>query len=93
MWATTGKNSVAEVRVSDGTILNTLPVASDPHGIAFDGRNIWVASLNGGAITKLRASDGKVFGTFPRSGGPWGIAFDGANIWVSNFLGSNVWKM
>ena len=61
------------------------PAGAFPQGVAFDGANIWVASL--GSVAKLRASDGAPMGTFAVGVGSRDVAFDGDNIWVAN-LGS-----
>jgi DNA-binding beta-propeller fold protein YncE len=69
--------------------MGTFTVGDAPHGIAFDGANIWVTNSGGGSVTKLRANDGTVVGSFWSSssyhyGNPLGIAFDGAYVWVAN---------
>jgi DNA-binding beta-propeller fold protein YncE len=55
-----------------------------PHGLVFDGANIWVANAGSNNVSKLRTSDGKLLGTFDVGGEAEGMAFDGANIWVSH---------
>ena len=40
------------------------PVDGGPNGIAFDGANIWVTSIDSDTLTKLRAADGEMLGTF-----------------------------
>ena len=81
------------IRASDGALLGTFSVASNPFGVAFDGTNIWVANSNSDKVTKLRASDGAVLGTFSVGSGPREVAFDGANIWVVNQGDNNVTKL
>ena len=61
---------------------------TNPHGAAFDGRNIWVANSGSNTITKLRADLGSIVGTYPVGTLPEAVIFDGINIWVSN-SGSN----
>ncbi len=68
-------------------------VGTSPHGIAFDGGNIWVANRTSNNVTKLRASDGAVLGNFPTAGTPVALAFDGANMWVTNDSGTTVTKL
>jgi hypothetical protein len=67
-------------------------VGSSPRGIAFDGTNIWVASLDR-TVTKVRASDGTKLGSFPTGVGSIGVAFDGSNIWVVNAGAKTVSKI
>jgi hypothetical protein len=71
---------------------SNFPVGRDPHGIAYDGANIWVANLQGNSVTKIRPSDGATLGTYPLSV-PYGIAYDGANIWVSDNAAGTVRKI
>src|SRR2546422_11304122 len=79
------KNSLSEwrmttkLRASDGTVLGTFAVGTDPIGVAFDGANIWVANEGSTNVTKLRASDGMVLGTFAVGTAPVGVAFDSVN--------------
>jgi FG-GAP-like repeat len=39
-------------------------VGKQPHGVAFDGENIWSANNGDGTVSKIRASDGENLGTF-----------------------------
>jgi YVTN family beta-propeller protein len=73
--------------------VTTFAVGSSPHGVAFDGANIWVANYGSDNVTKLNAATGAVVGTYAVGDGPIGIAFDGANIWVANYYGNNVTKL
>lgn len=41
----------------------SFPVGAEPHGIAFDGTDMWVANFDSN-ITELQSSTGKVLGTF-----------------------------
>jgi DNA-binding beta-propeller fold protein YncE len=77
-------NTVAKMRVSGGNVLGTFPVGSSPHGLVFDGANIWVANAGSNNVTKVRASDGKTRATFNVGNQAEGTAFDGTNIWVSH---------
>ena len=42
--------------------VRTYDVGFGPHGICFDGDNIWVANLDANSVTKLKASDGSLVG-------------------------------
>jgi len=44
---------VTKLRASDGTVLGTFSVGSQPIGVAFDGANIWVANQLSNNVTKL----------------------------------------
>jgi outer membrane protein assembly factor BamB len=93
MWITgIFESTVTKVRASDGAVLGTFNVGSNPDAVAFDGANVLVA--NGvGTVTKLRASDGAVLGTFTVGNNPQGITFDGAHIWVANASDNTVMKL
>ena len=59
-------------------------VGLNPHGIAFDGENIWVANTGSSNVSKLLASDGSLLDTIPVGVQPESVVFDGKSIWVSN---------
>ena len=40
----TFSDNVTKLRASDGSVLGTFGVESDPRAVAFDGVNIWVAN-------------------------------------------------
>jgi hypothetical protein len=68
-------------------------VGASPHGLAFDGENVWVTNSGSDTVTKLRASDGALVGTFEVGTYPMGIAFDGSFIWVANFGSATLTKL
>lgn len=74
---------------------DTVPVGSQPYGVAFDGVNVWAANFADfpGTVTKIRARDGEVLGTFKVGQKPLGVTFDGTNIWVSNHFDNTVTKL
>ncbi len=89
IWvANAGDNTVAQLRVSDGHILNIIATGRYPSGIAFDGANVWVTNGGDNSLTQIRVSDGVVLGTFATGPTPGAVLFDGAHIWVANY-GSN----
>ena len=54
---------------------------SHPHGIIFDGSNIWVTDRGDNTLKKLDQS-GNILLSVSVGGGPRFPAFDGENIWV-----------
>ena len=59
MWITNNSgNSVTEVNVSDGSLVQTLSGGpygyNEPSGIAFDGSHLWVANTGGNSITAFQ---------------------------------------
>jgi hypothetical protein len=94
MWVvSTGGNSVAKLRASDGANLGSFPTGIFPQSIVFDGANLWTANVNSNNVTKLRASDGANLGTFAVGTAPYAITFDGTNIWTANHGSDNVTKL
>jgi hypothetical protein len=43
---------VSKLRASDGALLGTFAVGTNPSALAFDGANIWVANF-GNTVSKL----------------------------------------
>ena len=86
---------IALLRWYEAIQTNDAYVTGDgPHGLAFDGANIWVANWNDDTVTKLRASDGSLVGTYNvNANAPDALAFDGANIWVANYESDTVTKL
>ena len=60
-----------------------------PFGIVFDGINIWVTDVAGGALLRLDSS-GAIAQTITTGSAPRFPVFDGANIWVPNYGSSSV---
>ena len=75
-------SSVTKLNASDGALVGTYTVGSNPLGIAFDGANIWVANTAATPSPSCAQRDrpGHLSPSVPAPG----IAFDGANIWVTN---------
>ena len=43
IWVTNyGSGNVTRLRASNGAVLGTFTVGTNPYGVAFDGANIWV---------------------------------------------------
>ena len=93
IWVTISNNTVVRLRASDGALLGTFAVGSDPRGIALEGDNVWVTDFGDNTVRKLRANDGSPLGLYHVGNRPNGIAFDGANIWVANSGSNNVMKL
>jgi DNA-binding beta-propeller fold protein YncE len=51
--ANLGSNNVTKLRASNGEVLGTVAVGSNPDGMAFDGANIWVANESSNTVSKL----------------------------------------
>jgi hypothetical protein len=81
---------------SNGTVLQTVTVGTQPMIPLYDGTNIWVPGNNSNSVTVVRPSTGAVLATLTGNGlnGPWVPAFDGERVLVTNYDGSSVslWK-
>jgi DNA-binding beta-propeller fold protein YncE len=86
-------NELKKIRPSDGVILMTKTVGSNPGKLLFDGVSLWVANIGDDNIMKLDPSDGEVLDTCPVGDAPLSLAFDGQSIWVSNVNSNSVMKV
>jgi len=83
---------------SNGVILLSVNVGSNPHTPAFDGTNIWVPNTNSNTISVVRRTTTSTTPLATLSGNglnaPTSAAFDGERIIVTNFNGNSVslWK-
>jgi hypothetical protein len=94
LWVSiTNNGTVIKMRPSDGQVLGTYTVGSDPRGMASDGTNLWVANFGSGTVTRLRISDGASQGTFAVGTNPVAVCFDGVNVWVANNGSSSVTRL
>jgi DNA-binding beta-propeller fold protein YncE len=80
---------------SNGAIIQTVTMATNPEFPVFDGTNIWVPNQSNSVIV-VRASTGAILATLTGNGlnQPTTAAFDGERILVTNYLGNSVslWK-
>src|SRR5258708_1125298 len=61
MWvANFGSNNVAVLNVSNGALVRTVSVGTNPNGIAFDGTNMWVANDGSNTVTKIQPAPGHI---------------------------------
>ncbi|HKF44531.1 MAG TPA: S-layer homology domain-containing protein [Thermoanaerobaculia bacterium] len=97
MWVTDasspGKLSKLD---SNGAILQSVTVGTQPRYPIFDGSNIWVPNYTDSTVSVVRASTGAILATLSGNGlnGPAGVAFDGQRILVTNYVGDSfsLWK-
>jgi hypothetical protein len=72
--------------MSDGTHVGSFgcPRGSVvPHGIAFDGENLWVAVADADTLYVVDRDDGEVLRTVPVSSGTGHLAVDDSHIWIA----------
>ncbi len=81
---------------SNGAILQTVTVGTQPMVPIYDGTNIWVPGSNSNSVSVVRPSTGAILATLTGNGlnGPWVSAFDGERILVTNYNNNSVslWK-
>lgn len=74
---------VRRIRRSDGGVLASVRVGTNPQELAFDGTYVWVGNYGDSTVSKVRASDATLVGTFPLGHPPMQLAFDGTDIWIA----------
>src|SRR4029077_16777503 len=81
---------------SNGAIIQTVTVGSNPRFPVFDGTNIWVPNQTSNSVTVVRASTATALATLTLNGlnAPRTAAFDGERILITNISGNSVslWK-
>ena len=85
VWvANSDGDTVSEIDASTGTVVNTIPVGSDPLGVSSDGTHVWVTNYLDGTVSEIDASTGTVVNTIPVGSDPDGVSSDGTHVWVAN---------
>lgn len=101
IWVTDqGDNRIKKVNKFDGTVIQSIPVGTNPGHPVFDGTNIWVPNTGSDNITVVRAKDtsGNALSsafvlktvTAPGLLGPFTAAFDGERVLVTCTLNTVV---
>lgn len=87
-WVVDGTRGIDAYRVSDNTLIATIPVAAGPVAVAFNpaGTKAYVADYASADATIIDVASHSVTGTFAVPGVPYGVAFspDGAKAYVSD---------
>src|SRR5262249_9631688 len=86
VWVTDATANTLLKLGSDGAILQTVTVGSEPGLPVFDGVNIWVPNNFSSSVTVVRAATGTVLATLTGNGldRPGAGAFDGERILINN---------
>ena len=68
------------------TVIQTMPVGTNPSGVSSDGTHVWVTNLNSNTVSELDASTGSVIQTIGLGAyyGPSGVSSDGTHVWVAD---------
>jgi len=86
IWVTEfGNTNLLRIN-SDGGVLQTVSVGSNPLTPAFDGTNLWIPNYGSATVSVVRAATGAVVATLVGNGlsTPSSAAFDGEHILVTN---------
>jgi len=87
-WVVDGTRGIDVYRVSDNSLIATIPVAAGPVAVAFDptGTKAYVADYASADATIIDVATHSVTGTFAVPGVPYGVAFspDGTTAYVSD---------
>jgi YVTN family beta-propeller protein len=100
IWVTDYTSSDVTVIDASGAVVKTfqLPPNTDPEGIMFDGRYIWVANNGIGSslsntVSMYDPASLQLVANYPVGLSPDGAAFDGTYVWVTNSHSHNVVKL
>jgi hypothetical protein len=77
-----------------GKVKKQLPLGTTgPHGLAFDGTNMWSINYNGGGAgtaDKINPTGESISATVSTSNGPVAIAYGGGYVWTSDNAGARI---
>jgi streptogramin lyase len=82
-----------------GEVLGVVPYAGEsPHGLAYDGHNLWQGDYPNDVLYKLDPLTGAIRDSFPAPGGTegqhLGIGWDGEWLWIADTHGpEKIWKV
>ena len=87
-------NTVSVVDTASNTVVATVPVGSNPFGVAVspDGARVYVTNFGSSNVSVIAIASNTVVATVPVGSRPYGVAVspDGAFAYVANFSSSNV---
>ncbi|MEO7138447.1 MAG: beta-propeller fold lactonase family protein [Gemmatimonadales bacterium] len=90
--ANLGADNVSVIRVSDNSLMASVPVGHWPFGVAFapDAEHVYVANILSHSVSVIRTSDNTVTATVPVGEDPHGVAVapGGASVYVTNHASS-----
>jgi len=87
------ENSITAFRASDGKIQGIFPVGLNPHGVTFDGANIWVACVYDEGVVGGRARTGRFINRFRVEDQAVDVISDGISLWVPIYGDNTVDKI
>ena len=87
-----GDGSVVRLDPATATVDTTVhlkPAGSEPEGLAWDGRHLWVVDQAGNRVLELDP-DGAVVDSFATDDAPRLVAAGDSGVWVTNYYGGSV---
>ena len=89
-----GPNTVSVINTACNTVVDTIPVGTDPHGIAVshDGSRVYVANNTSGDVSVINTATNLVIATVNVGTGPASLVVspDGSRVYVTNGGSNNV---
>ena len=87
-------NGVTVIDTSTKSVVTTIPVGSDPEGVAVNtaGSYVYVANYEDNTVSVINTGTNSVVATIPVGGNPYGVAVNtaGTFVYVANLGGSSV---
>ncbi len=80
----------------NGSVVSTLPLDNVgwPHGITWDGQNIWMNSFSSDSIFKINQETGQVLHAIPAPGAASiGLTWDGQYLWTDDFEQDMIYRI
>ena len=71
------------------TTFRLKPAGSEPEGLAWDGRHLWVVDQAGGRVVEADGN-GRVVGSYDTDDAPRLVAAGDHGVWVTNYYGGSV---
>ena len=86
--ANSGKDTVSVIKIVDNSIVDSIPVVSNPYGVEVDpnGNYVFVSNSSDGTVSVIDSLFHSAIKTFSVGAAPMGIAtfFDGTYLYVAN---------
>ena len=81
-----GASGIVKVDIDTLKIVQTVPVGTKPHSIAYNGSHIFVTNYGGNSVSKIDPLTGTVVATIAVGANPAGIAYNSwyRTLWVAN---------
>ncbi|MBZ5736843.1 Vgb family protein [Nocardioides mangrovi] len=90
-----GDGTIVRIDPATGEVDRTVkirPAGSEPEGIAWDGKRLWVVDQAHGRVLALD-DDGGVQATYRTDDGPRLVAVGDSGVWVTNYGGSSLTRV